>query len=83
VSSLSEPRKGSMRYIEAQDGDPPVVELTRRNLVSLLAKLDDPLSYRTLVDPDHKIAVRAVPDEEHYADRAPGEVYMPSSGVTW
>ena len=68
-----------MKYIEAQNGDPPVVELTRRNLVSLLAKLDDPLSYRTLIDGDHKIAVRAVEDEDHYTDRAPGVVYMPST----
>ena len=45
----------------------------------LLAKLDDPLSYQTLIDGDHKIAVRAVEDETHYTDRAPGVVYMPST----
>lgn len=50
----------------------PVVELTRRNLESLLAKLDDPNSRRTLIDPDDQIAVRAVENEEHYKDRAPG-----------
>lgn len=56
----------------------PVVELTRRNLTALLAKLDDPDSQRTLISPgfhgDPVIAVRAVEDEEHYADRAPGPV---------
>ena len=61
----------------------PVVELTRRNLETLLAKLDDPASKRTLIDPDDTIAVRAVENDDHYKaeNRAPGEVYMPSSGV--
>lgn len=68
-----------MRYIE--DGF-PTVELTRRNLTTLLAKLDDPLSARTLIDGERRVAVRAVEDAEHYANRPPGEVYMPSSGET-
>ena len=38
-----------MKFI---DGEIPVLELTRRNLETLLAKLDDPLSARTLLDPD-------------------------------
>lgn len=66
-----------MKYIEKGEtplGNFPVLELTRRNLEGLLAKLGDPDSARTLVDPDHKIAVRAVPDEEHYKNRAPGEM---------
>jgi hypothetical protein len=71
-----------VRYIEEGE-EIPVVELTRRNLIALLAKLDDPLSARTLVDPEHKIAVTAVPDEEHYRERAPGVIYMPSSGRTY
>ena len=58
----------------------PLLELTRRNLEALLAKLDDPVSQRVLIDPDHTIAVRAVEDEEHYLDRMPGVVFMPSSG---
>ena len=62
-----------MKYIEADRL--PVVELTRRNLEALLAKLDDPHSARTLIDPDRKVAVRAVPNEEHYAHRAPGPVF--------
>ena len=59
------------------------LELTRRNLTALLAKLDDPLSARTLTkfgETGEYIVVKAVEDEEHYANRAPGVVYMPSSG---
>jgi hypothetical protein len=68
-----------MKFTEARNGDLPVVELTRRNLQTLLAKLDDPKSYRMLIDGEHKIAVRAVEDETHYTDRAPGVVYMPTA----
>jgi len=71
-----------MRYVASVDGRMPVVQLTRRNLLTLLAKLDDPLSARTLIDPDGMIAVTAVPDNHHYGDRPPGEVYMPSTGET-
>jgi hypothetical protein len=56
------------------------LELTRRNLETLLAKLDDPLSVKTLTDPTGVIAVVAVPNEEHYSDRPPGTVVMPSTG---
>lgn len=70
-----------MKYIENSDYGVPVVELSRRNLLSLLAKLDDPLSVRTLIDGDNRLAVRAVPDEEHYSDRPPGAIYMPSEGT--
>lgn len=72
-----------MKYIDNHgEGAMPVVELTRRNLQTLLDKLDDPASNRTLIDPDRKIAVHAVEDVEHYADRAPGAVFMPSTGET-
>lgn len=68
-----------MKYVE--DGDfGPTLELTRRNLEVLLAKLDDPKSARTLIDGEHKIAVKAVENEEHYSDRAPGTVYMITAG---
>jgi hypothetical protein len=71
-----------MRYLP--DNDPPVLELSRRNLQALLDKLDDPLSARTLISPgrmgDPYIAVKAVEDAEHYTDRPAGEVYMPSTG---
>lgn len=70
-----------MKFIESE-GDYPIVELTRRNLTGLLAKLDDPLSARSLIDPDRRIMVRAVEDADHYAveDRAPGVMFMPSTG---
>ena len=48
-----------MKVIDNETGC-RVIELTRRNLQALLAKLDDPLSARALVDPDEKILVRAV-----------------------
>lgn len=69
-----------MKYI---GGPLPVVELTRRNLEALLAKLDDPASVRMLISGDDKIAVRAVENEEHYSDRRPGTVYMPTEGKAW
>ena len=60
------------------------VELTRRNLLVLLDKLDDPRSLRTLRmasdDLDLVVAVRAVENDEHYHDRIPGLVYMPTEG---
>jgi hypothetical protein len=66
-----------MKYLTG--GDLPVLELSRRNLTTLLEKLDDPNSARTLLSPGlpgaPMIAVRAVEDEEHYADRAPGITY--------
>jgi len=74
-----------MKY---QPGEPARLELTRRNLTTLLAKLDDPASNRTLMkqqeaaEGDAWIVVVAVEDQAHYADRAPGEVYMPTSGET-
>lgn len=59
------------------------LELTRRNLEVLLAKLDDPKSGRTLIkwaEDDSSFAyVTAVEDAEHYADREPGPVFMPST----
>lgn len=61
------------------------LEMTRRNLQSLLDKLDDPISARTLakgIEPDDAmtIFVTAVEDEAHYSDRPAGAVYMPTSG---
>ncbi len=70
-----------MKYIEKESGlKVPVLELTRRNLEILLAKLDDPRSLRTLIDPDGNIAVRAVENDNHYSARPPGTMFMPSSG---
>jgi hypothetical protein len=65
------------------DGMTFELELSRRNLEVLLAKLDDPASARTLmkVSEDGDIVrVIAVENEHHYSDRPPGAVYMPTSG---
>lgn len=65
-----------MRYVPADEVTSlPVLELTRRNLETLLEKLDDPHSKRMLIDGDYKIVVKAVENEEHYADRSPGEIF--------
>lgn len=62
-----------MKYLDRDStGGMPMIELTERNLRALLEKLTDPDSARTLVDPDWKIAVRAVPDSDHYSDRPAG-----------
>lgn len=65
-----------------QDGIMWNLEMTRHNLRTLLAKLDDPKSARTLgktsEDLSSYILVKAVEDEEHYANRPPGEVYNPT-----
>lgn len=72
-----------MKYIP---GDPdkglvPIIELSRRNLRTLLDKLNDPFSARMLGSPagpgEPYVLVKAVEDSEHYSDRAPGEVHMP------
>ena len=54
------------------DHENQTIELTRRNLVILLAKLDDPNSFRTLSKDGW--AVKAVEDDEHYSDRPHGYV---------
>ena len=64
-----------MKYVPSSI-DSPTIELTRRNLTTLLAKLGDPHSRKTLWNDG--FYVRAVEDEEHYGDRPPGEIRMPS-----
>lgn len=61
-----------MKFIE---GYIPTVELTERNLLTLLDKLGDPGSERTLLDGERKIFVKAVPDSEHYKTREPGPMF--------
>lgn len=55
------------------------LELTERNLRTLLLKLEREDSARTLEIWDGAgrvlFRVKAVPDSEHYADREPGEVH--------
>lgn len=43
---------------------PATLELSQRNVAALAAKLDDPLSVRTLVSPCRRAMVRAVEDTE-------------------
>lgn len=72
-----------MKFVESESecaAGVHVLELTRRNLQALLAKLDDPLSERMLIAPGGRLAVKAVEDDEHYSDREAGAVFMPSSG---
>jgi hypothetical protein len=45
-----------------------IVTLSRRNLLSLLAKLEEPGSHRTIIKPDG-VMVIAESDELHYGNR--------------
>lgn len=65
-----------MKYIEGQRGTMAVLELSRRNLEVLLAKLDDPTSVKTILAPTGEIAVVAVENEEHYSERTPGAMLV-------
>ena len=67
-----------MKFLEAGEENGPfhIIELTERNLRGLLEKLTDPNSACTLMDPDQKIFVKAVPDEAHYSDRIPGQMLI-------
>lgn len=64
-------------YSYVPDGWPIGMELTRRNLNALLAKLDGnpPNSACTIVAPEGGFYVKAVEDAEHYANRAPGVMH--------
>lgn len=78
-----------MKYVAPKEGNYARLELTRRNLEALLAKLDDPASARTLMkQEDHGegnewVEVVAVEDDTHYKVRAAGEVYMPTVGESY
>lgn len=77
-----------MKFIPAAEGQVlHRLELTRRNLEVLLAKLDDPLSQRQILDDvpvgivaaveDHQcLEVIPVENEAHYHDREPGPMYI-------
>jgi hypothetical protein len=80
-----------------EDGSGVVlVTLSRRNLLALLAKLEQPSSWRTLVSgdvhrdgqmaDDVKVVVRSEPDELHYhPDREPPGPMMPATeaAIRW
>jgi hypothetical protein len=68
------------RYEEGEGHDAVVVTLSRRNLRTLLAKLDGhpPGSARAImkdVDRATTLVVRAEEDDAHYADRPPGAMH--------
>ena len=52
------------------------VILSKRNLLALLSKVDDPYSSKTLIQEGEPgwLIVRAEPDDEHYALRKPGRM---------
>ena len=73
-----------MKYIPNPGGEPFVtIELTRRNLLVLLAKLDGypPDSACTIIDSTGYIAVKAVEDAEHYSGRDPGRMAAETEAV--
>lgn len=56
------------------EADQQRIELTRRNLLSLLAKLDGyPFDSACALEMDGW-TIKAVEDAEHYADRRPGVI---------
>ena len=65
------------------DGWPTGVELTRRNLNALLAKLDGnpPNSACTILAPEGNFFVKAVEDAEHYSERTAGEMHPATEAV--
>lgn len=66
-----------MKVVPGTGGTMVGVELTRRNLTALLAKLDGnpPDSACTLTDSTGTVYVKAVENAEHYSDRAPGVLH--------
>ena len=52
-----------------------MIILSRRNILSLLHKLDMPGSSRTLIAPACAFAIRVEEDEAHYAGRQPGPMH--------
>lgn len=65
-----------MKMVVVDRGEIVTVTLSRRNLVTLLNKLDRPDSLRTLYrdTDDGMLIVKAETDDEHYQDREPGPV---------
>lgn len=76
--------------VEFAEGRVVRLEMTRRNLKTLLTKLDWNAQLRpelsslasacTLISPGGDVVVKAVEDDEHYRDRAPGPVLNNATG---
>jgi hypothetical protein len=76
-------------HVGSVEGGLVLVTLSRRNLLALLAKLDEQVSGRKITggyvfcDDDLldgvTLAVRSEPDEEHYADREPPGPMSPTT----
>ena len=66
-----------MKVIQGGSGIVYGVELTRRNLLILLSKLDRSDSAKTIMTimTGGSFFVRAVEDDAHYADRTPGPMH--------
>jgi hypothetical protein len=77
-----------MRTIRSEGSDPsnPValgVELTRRNLLSLLAKLDGhPADSACTIQSPDGFLVKAVEDDAHYSDRRAGHMHPETEKMT-
>lgn len=84
--SLNVPEDSVIISKEAWKAATQPVELSRRNLLTLLHKLDMPGSARTIIKPGGTI-IKVVTDEEAYGDRAPGaahpdtEVFIKEMGL--
>ena len=64
------------QFVQTNTGDVicyslPTITLSRRNLLTLLSKLEQPNSARTLIKPGGTV-VKVETDEQHYKGREPG-----------
>ena len=66
--------RGGLERRIRMSSDPPVLKISRRNLLSLLHKLDMEGSHRTILKPykNSYITIQAEEDDAHYNGRMPG-----------
>ena len=57
------------------------IELTRRNLLALLAKLDGNPPDSACTISKSRWQIKAVEDDEHYSDRRPGRMHEATEAV--
>jgi hypothetical protein len=69
-----------MKIVESASGMIRV-ELSRRNLEVLLAKLDEPGSICSILSPCRTAIIVAVDNDEHYSDRNPGVMLVGGSFI--